>query len=1126
MALTNDEKAYVKRLRQAWADDENVLFYLKERRSKEAIQNQPKQQGVFSKIAQAPVAFWQGLVTGTIRGVGNIAKFGGNIVDKALPGDYLKRGTEALQRGTEWLAGGIEWINKDVTENVGQNVGQFASNLVGGMWLVKWGAKLATRGAWLLWATKTGSNLLWRTAPLTSQLWKIGQFAKGSTLWAKATNLWLKSAKYWAIWGVETAGYDIASKGEISPTNVAIGSVFSAMLPVAGAIASKWANYVTKALPKRLQGSNIMTPWDLKNVSDRYSKLTGKEMDMDTYSKWALDRWIRGSEAEQRKMIADNIANLKTQKKTVFSNYTKEFSDDSVESLKNALREKVANYTKKWLPTAGNEKLVSQYNKLINKKALTLWEIDEGRSLLWKNLFTKTWSEKDIASKEGWQEVWKKTSQYLDDRVDWFRALNKDIEIGIAAEKAIAKKEASALARQIAGYLWFGGISGAITGAVTWDFGTWVKVWLASVWLGWLTRILRSPKVLSNTAYYLNKLSPEGRKAMEALKKGRLNIKQARTLSDELKLLPPPSGKPLSVKNVKWEMVSNNGTIPISKMADADIIKQSNEWYSKVATQRAQQAISSKVWTQPLTTATQQNPWLSGVTPLLSTQWVQPKILPKVPWEKVIPPIIPKTPVKAKLRTNEDALRKAESKLPQATSGNKWIDNVNRGIMERSWKMVNSLMDELWDKAKYADWTSNELAKALDEWIITLDEAIKIKELRTQKWMGNSAFEKINKTGAKSELRWEPSWSATIRNFKEKQSKLPKSESAKVGAVQELNTRKDFVKAVEENNMEALKQAYYKDKARFNTFIEGYYGREKFDRLTAEITWSWNTSFWFIPDNTEYISPVKNKILELADWNEYKVSNIQKLSNEQIESWIKQLKKDIAKQEAKASNASERLRTNWAVRVIWKPSGKATSLNANTQNAFEMVDNYKADLKLYEAILDSRTPQSKSSLPMAEGSAVKYSEAVKPEKAIKEYTNDSTKINKAIRSWDINEKVLAIDKFLEQQATHKWQSYRWLTKNASKVDDFIDKIKKEWYSDEAYTSSSSNFWDATTFSRTSNSEWKIGVILELEWKNWKIVPSKFNAYNEEEVIYPRGSKFDFVKEYTKDGRRVIVLKQK
>jgi hypothetical protein len=57
-----------------------------------------------------------------------------------------------------------------------------------------------------------------------------------------------------------------------------------------------------------------------------------------------------------------------------------------------------------------------------------------------------------------------------------------------------------------------------------------------------------------------------------------------------------------------------------------------------------------------------------------------------------------------------------------------------------------------------------------------------------------------------------------------------------VGAVQELNTRKDFVKAVEENNMEALKQAYYKDKARFNTFIEGYYGREKFDRLTAEIT--------------------------------------------------------------------------------------------------------------------------------------------------------------------------------------------------------------------------------------------------------------------------------------------------
>ncbi len=78
-----------------------MLYYLKQRRGKETLQNQPKQQGVFSKIAQAPVAFGQGLVTGTIRGVGNVAKFGGGVIDKALPSDYLKRGTEALQRGTE-----------------------------------------------------------------------------------------------------------------------------------------------------------------------------------------------------------------------------------------------------------------------------------------------------------------------------------------------------------------------------------------------------------------------------------------------------------------------------------------------------------------------------------------------------------------------------------------------------------------------------------------------------------------------------------------------------------------------------------------------------------------------------------------------------------------------------------------------------------------------------------------------------------------------------------------------------------------------------------------------------------------------------------------------------------------
>jgi hypothetical protein len=51
--------------------------------------------------------------------------------------------------------------------------------------------------------------------------------------------------------------------------------------------------------------------------------------------------------------------------------------------------------------------------------------------------------------------------------------------------------------------------------------------------------------------------------------------------------------------------------------------------------------------------------------------------------------------------------------------------------------------------------------------------------------MSNSAFEKMNKTGTKSELKGEPSWDATIRNFKEKQSKLPKSESAKVGTLEQ-----------------------------------------------------------------------------------------------------------------------------------------------------------------------------------------------------------------------------------------------------------------------------------------------------------------------------------------------------
>lgn len=64
--------------------------------------------------------------------------------------------------------------------------------------------------------------------------------------------------------------------------------------------------------------------------------------------------------------------------------------------------------------------------------------------------------------------------------------------------------------------------------------------------------MLRSPLVMSNIAYYLNKLSPTARKAMNALKNGdRIGVDDALKVVDEIKLLPPPSGKPLSVQNVK-----------------------------------------------------------------------------------------------------------------------------------------------------------------------------------------------------------------------------------------------------------------------------------------------------------------------------------------------------------------------------------------------------------------------------------------------------------------------------------------------------------------------------------------------------------------------------------------------
>jgi hypothetical protein len=137
--------------------------------------------------------------------------------------------------------------------------------------------------------------------------------------------------------------------------------------------------------------------------------------------------------------------------------------------------------------------------------------------------------------------------------------------------------------------------------------------------------------------------------------------------------------------------------------------------------------------------------------------------------------------------------------------------------------------------------------------------------------------------------------------------------------------------------------------------------------------------------------------------------------------------------------------------------------------------------------------------------------------SIRKYTSDwGQQINKKIRSWKLSEsdklEIKNLDEFIENAPKNSWSSYRWRTIDESKIDSFIKDIKENWYLDTGYTSSSTNYWDATTFAR--NWWGKKWIILEIDSKKWALVDRKFNEFDEEEILFPRNSSFKYSDTYT------------
>lgn len=51
---------------------------------------------------------------------------------------------------------------------------------------------------------------------------------------------------------------------------------------------------------------------------------------------------------------------------------------------------------------------------LIDNPSMTLKEMNDGRRILADGLFSKQGTMKELASKEGWQNVWKDTSAFIE----------------------------------------------------------------------------------------------------------------------------------------------------------------------------------------------------------------------------------------------------------------------------------------------------------------------------------------------------------------------------------------------------------------------------------------------------------------------------------------------------------------------------------------------------------------------------------------------------------------------------------------------------------------------------------------------------------------------------------------
>ena len=478
------------------------------------------------------------------------------------------------------LIGGAFWVEKQdnpvyqilksgqrTTENIGRSI-----VAPGEVWLTEWqksarrsGATTALTlpvGGWYLKWAKWVWNLAGRSGLVGAWIWSTAPvIQKGSD--ASVEDV----VSGWVIWGWS-------------------GLAVPLLWGLVGKWLSAWKNYITKLLPENLQVSGQFNRADLTNVSERIAKLTGKEIEVNDASRWLLNREIKWDLGTQRKLVQESVKNSSKQADQIlWSKIWDVWSSKEANNLRKALFEKAQslwdNIDWKFVPSAGNEEKYNTIRKIIDNPKMTLREMNEWRTILWEDIFNKQGTMKELASKSGWQNVWKDTSQFIEKKAPGFRNVNKDIEVWIAIDKAMLKKETAEQTKQMLAYLWFWGGTGGAIGYSTSGGDIWstIKGIGIGFWVWQASRILNSPWVKSNLAYYLNKLTPSARATIQKIKKGiEIKPEDIGAVVEEMKLLPPPSGKPLSAKEVNVKPI-----IMGSKSTNADTWQVGmRPWTSKI----------------------------------------------------------------------------------------------------------------------------------------------------------------------------------------------------------------------------------------------------------------------------------------------------------------------------------------------------------------------------------------------------------------------------------------------------------------------------------------------------------------------------------------------------------------